>query len=471
MPSPTARLTPARHAREMQPLLALCATAIALGLGAPAAVAAAGAPAAPYSPDQVIVGYAPRRAENGAHAAHAEGAGELTQPEARTQVVRLAPGVSVASALRRLRGRHGVAWAVPDYRAHVAGGLVPNDEGTSHHPGGWEELQWNFVGEFGVNAPEAWANVAADGAPGGRGVIVAVLDTGVAYANRGRFRRSPDFSRFEFVKGYDFVANNPYPNDRNGHGTFVAGTIAEATDNRYGVTGLAFGARIMPVRVLDRQGEGEASTIAEGVLFAVRHHARVINLSLEFSPGVTAADIPELIGALRYAHRHNVLVVAAAGNEGHAAIAYPARAPDVVSVGASTEHGCLADYSNDGAGLTLVAPGGGADANLPGDPNCFPEKPPGRDIFQVTFTGSSYRRFGLPGGYEGTSMATPHVAATAALIIASGVLGRHPTPAQITARLEATARKLGGGGDERLYGAGLLDAAAATAPGGPGAAP
>jgi serine protease len=149
-------------------------------------------------------------------------------------------------------------------------------------------------------------------------------------------------------------------------------------------------------------------------------------------------------------------------------VAYPARAPDVVSVGATTEHGCLAAYSNDGAGMTLVAPGGGPDANLPGDSNCTPELS-GRDIFQVTFTGSSPKRFGIPTGYEGTSMATPHVAATAALVIASGVLGHHPTPAQLTARLKATARKLGGGGDEALYGAGLLDAAAATAPGGPGA--
>jgi len=195
----------------------------------------------------------------------------------------------------------------------------------------------------------------------------------------------------------------------------------------------------------------------------------VINLSLEFSPNVSASDIPELIEALRYAHRRGVLVVAAAGNEGRTAIAYPARAPDVVAVGATTEHGCLADYSNDGAGLTLVAPGGGADANLPGDPNCHPEEPSGRSVYQETFTGSSVRRFGLPSGYEGTSMASPHVAATAALIIASGVLGRHPTPAQITARLRTTARRLGGGGDERLYGAGLVNAAAATAPGGPGA--
>jgi serine protease len=466
MPPTTARLTPPRPARDVPPLLTLCAMAIALGLSAPAAVAASAAPSAPYSPDQVIVGYAPRRAESAARAARADAADERPEPEARTQVLHLAPGVDVASALRRLRARHGVAWAVPDYRAHVAGGLIPDDEGTGHQPGDWQELQWNFSGEFGVDAPEAWANVAADGAPGGRGVTVAVLDTGVAYANRGPFRRSPDFSRYEFVKGYDFVARNPYPNDRNGHGTFVAATIAEATNNRFGVTGLAFGAHIMPVRVLDSQGEGEASTIAEGVLFAVKHHAQVINLSLEFSPGVTAADIPELIGALRYAHRHDVLVVAAAGNEGHAAIAYPARAPDVVSVGATTEHGCLADYSNDGAGLTLVAPGGGADANLPGDPNCFPEKPPGRDIYQETFTGRVPGPFGLPSGYEGTSMATPEVAATAALIIASGVIGRHPTPAQITARLKATARKLGGGGDEGLYGAGLLDAAAATAPAG-----
>jgi len=82
-----------------------------------------------------------------------------------------------------------------------------------------------------VNAPQAWANVAADGAPGGKGVVVAVLDTGVAYAKRGRFVRSPDFSRYGFVGGYDFIAHNALPDDRNGHGTFVAGTIAEATDN------------------------------------------------------------------------------------------------------------------------------------------------------------------------------------------------------------------------------------------------
>ncbi len=125
-----------------------------------------------------------------------------------------------------------------------------------------------------------------------------MLDTGVAYANRGKYRRSPDFNRYSFVQGYDFIDRTPYANDHNGHGTFVAGTIAEATDNHYGLTGLAYDARIMPVRVLDSAGEGDASVIAEGVRFAVRHGARIINLSLEFSSDVGASDIPELIDAL-----------------------------------------------------------------------------------------------------------------------------------------------------------------------------
>ncbi len=440
------------------------------------AVSSATSAPAPYARGVVVVGYG-SSSSPAAQAAivHAAGAVDPIPLAAHTRLLTLRRGASVPAALARLRHTRDVAWAVPDYIAHeattanAAAGPFPNDPGIAKIPGGWQQLQWNFVGQFGVEAPAAWNNLIADHAPGGRGVVVAVLDTGVAYANRGRFRISPDFYRYQFVKGYDFIAHDPYPNDHNGHGTDVAGTIAEATNNGKDLTGLAYGVHIMPVRVLDSEGDGDASVIAKGVRFAVNHGARVINLSLEFPTGITASDIPELISALRYANRHRVVVVAAAGNEAHAAAAYPARAPSVIAVGASTEHGCLASYSNYGTGLTLVAPGGGPDATLPGDPNCHPEAPPGQDIFQVTFTGSSPRKFGIPGGYEGTSMATPHVAATAALVIASGVLGRHPTPKQIAARLIATARPLGGPGDSKLYGAGLLDAAAATAPGGAGA--
>jgi serine protease len=378
-------------------------------------------------------------------------------------VLSVPPGASLAATLSKLRHQTNVEWAVPDYVAHTTSPSIPDDPGLGRALGDWQQLQWNFSGLFGVNAPQAWANVSADGAPGGLKVVVAVLDTGVAYANRGKYRRSPDFHRYTFVQGHDFISRTPHPNDHNGHGTFVAGTIAEATNNRYGLTGLAYDARIMPVRVLDATGEGDASVIAEGVRFAVNHHARVINLSLEFSSEVSASDIPELMEALRYAYRHGVTVVAAAGNEGSTSIPYPARAPHVIAVGATTEHGCLASYSNYGRHITLVAPGGGPDAALPSDPDCNPELPSGRDIFQMTYTGASPRAFGFPGGYEGTSMATPHVAAAAALVIASGVLGHKPSPSQITARLKATARKLGGPGDRSLYGAGLLDVGAATA--------
>jgi serine protease len=388
---------------------------------------------------------------------------EGAEDPSTTRVLSLPRGASVGTTLTKLRSEKNVVWAVPDYVAHSTSLSIPNDPGTGRSPGDWQQLQWNFSGPFGVNAPRAWANVLADGAPGGSKVVVAVLDTGVAYANRGKYRRSPDFNGYTFVQGHDFISRTPYPNDHNGHGTFVASTIAEATNNRYGLTGLAFDARIMPVRVLDATGEGDASVIAEGVRFAVRHHARVINLSLEFSSEVSASDIPELMEALRYAYRRGVTVVAAAGNEGDTSIPYPARAPHVIAVGATTEHGCLASYSNYGRHITLVAPGGGPDAMLPSDPGCNPELPEGRDIFQMTFTGSSPRVFGFPGGFEGTSMATPHVAAAAALVIAAGVLGRKPSPSQIAARLKATARKLGGPSDRSFYGAGLLDVGAATA--------
>jgi serine protease len=352
--------------------------------------------------------------------------------------------------------------------------FTPDDPGSSGQPGGWMADQWNFLPGTGVDAPRAWENLIATGRPGGLGVRVAVLDTGIAYEDRGPYRRSPDVSRFRLARGYDFCSHrgpsgdpcagvDAYPDDPNGHGTHVASTIAEATSNAIGVTGLAYGATLIPVKVLDRDGFGDQESIAAGIRFAVARGAQVINLSFEFSTSIRSPrQVPLVVAALRHARRNGVLVVAAAGNAARTTLAYPAGLPGVVSVGAVTEHGCLADYSDVGPGLDVVAPGGGNDAARPGEPACHPEMP-GRPIVQMTYAGST-RRFGLPTDYVGTSMAAPHVSATAALIIASGVLGPKPTPAAVEQRLKATARDLGPPGYDTAYGAGMIDAGAATAP-------
>jgi serine protease len=369
----------------------------------------------------------------------------------------------VRQTIAELNAHHNVAYAVPNYVARkAAADFVPNDAGRGG-VGGWQNLQWNFLAPVGVNAPGAWANLIAAGAPGGRGVTVAVLDTGVAWENRGRYHRSPDFTKNQFVRGYDFVDRNRYADDHNGHGTWVAGLIAEKTNNNYALTGLAYGAKIMPVRVLDSDGLGDAATIGQGIRFAADHGAKVINLSLEFDPSTPGSQIPEVLRAIRYATRKRVLVTAVSGNESERELAYPARAAGVLAVGATTEHMCLADYSNVGSGLSLVAPGGGSDAALADDPvHCRPSDQSGRDVYQLTFAASNPRVFGLPSGYEGTSMSSPHAAAAAALVVASGVIGRNPTPRAIKTRLEQTARDLGKPGYDTQYGWGLLDAAAAT---------
>ena len=320
-----------------------------------------------YLPGEVVVGYsAPTVA---ARIVRATRLAPASSPAPDVQVLRLRRGQSVQTAVARLRRFKGVAYAVPDYLAHIASASswTPDDPGRVHQPQGWERTQWNFLSGSGLDAPGAWGNLIADGHPGGRGAVIAVLDTGVAYRNWGQFARSPDFGGTRFIDPYDFVANNAFPLDREGHGTFVTGEIAETTNNNYGLTGLAYGASIMPVRVLAADGSGDAATIARGIRYAVGHGARIINLSLEFGIDIQPSDIPEVLNAIRFAYNHGVLVVGAAGNDEAEQIAYPARAYGAVAVGATTRDRCLGWYSNLGSSLALVAPGGGDDASLAGD--------------------------------------------------------------------------------------------------------
>ena len=441
-----------------RPLLTALATAAALAAAAPAQ-------AGPdFAPSHVVVRY-DGDATRADRAAVQEGTG--TRFEAGlpggARTLEIADGESVPETLEELRARDDVAYAVPDYEVRAA--FMPNDPGRAREAGGWRRLQWNFLGPAGVNAPDAWDHARALGAPGGRGAVVAVVDSGVAYERRGRFRRAPDLPKHRYVRPYDFVENDRHPNDEESHGTHVAGTIAQRTNNRAGVTGLAYGVRIMPLRVLNASGGGRASYIARAIRYAVRHRADVINMSVEFDLMQKASGIPEVIAAMRYARSKGVVMVAASGNYGTGRVTYPARDPRVIAVGATTDNGCKAEYSNTGAQLDLVAPGGGDDAwpaDNPADRAACDPSSRGRDIYQQTFT-RSYRRFRLVGD-AGTSFASPHVSAAAALLIATRRLGADPTPAQVEQRLEDTARDLGAEGPDNRYGAGLLDAAAALGP-------
>ncbi|MCP9488382.1 MAG: S8 family serine peptidase [Solirubrobacteraceae bacterium MAG38_C4-C5] len=411
---------------------------------------------APVRPLQVIVEFADDAGEEGRVAAAAAVDGGLLRVSGpHTRLMGLPPGADGEQALRTLREREDVVSAVPNHVGRAAG-YTPDDPGAG---AGWEAVQWNFLAAHGVNAPDAWTNLREAGRAGGKGTVVAVIDSGVAYRDDGRYELSPDFTRSQFVRGRDFLRDSPYPLDTSGHGTHIAGTIAERTDNGVGVTGLAYGSRIMPLRVLDSEGFGDSDDIARAVRFAAREGADVINLSIEFDDEIEARDIPNLLEAIEYAREKDVNVVAASGNSAADSVPYPARAPGVIAVGATTESGCLAEYSNAGRMVDVVAPGGGRDANVPDDPRCSLDND-GRNIVQMTFDGQ-VDEFLLPRDYEGTSMASPHVAGTIALVLASGVLGDDPKPKEVELHIEDTARDLG---SRSLYGHGLVDAAAATRP-------
>jgi serine protease len=356
-------------------------------------------------------------------------------------------------------------------RARAA--YTPNDSGmaTAAADGGWAMTQWELNGPFGINAPQAWSQASQLGGSGGRGITIAVLDSGIAYADRGPYRRSPDLATARFVRGYDFVDGDPYPNDEYGHGTFVASTIAATANNAYGTVGVAYRARIMPLRVLDTEGRGYPSVISRAIRYAIRNGAHIINLSLELYDGPLLSPRPRSVtasrsvrSALADARRAGVVVISAAGNSSDPNV--PAKRYDTlaINVGGTTEHGCLGDYSNHGPGLDVVAPGGGSDAEVPNDPNCQTSAPVGRDISGISFHPQSPSHFEILERFRGTSNAAPQVAGVAALVLASGVLGDDPTPGEVERHLEQTARDLGPPGRDRYYGAGLVDAAAATRP-------
>jgi subtilisin family serine protease len=258
------------------------------------------------------------------------------------------------------------------------------------------------------------------------------------------YEQAPDLGGTSFVGGWDFVNDDAHPNDDNGHGTHVTGTIAQTTNNGFGVAGVAFGVSVMPVKVLDAAGTGAYSWIADGIHYAVDNGADVISMSLGGASG--SAILEE---AVAYAYNNGVVVIAASGND-NGAVGYPAAYDAyVIAVGATRYDETRAYYSNYGSSLDLVAPGGDLNVDQNGDGY-------GDGVLQNTFGDTTVDW--AYWFYQGTSMATPHVSGVAALL-----LTRDPglTPDEVRDVLQSTAEDLGAAGWDSTYGWGLVDAEAA----------
>jgi len=356
------------------------------------------------------------------------------------------PPVGAAAALAALRADPRVEAAEPQHLfsvprflgAHPAQQNAPADRVPSR---GWKpndprfHEQWNFRR---IRMEEAWTRSQ------GAGVVVAVIDTGVALGY-GSGHRCRDFADTEYVDPYDFIAGRPEPHDDFGHGTHVAGTIAESTNNGEGVAGIAFRARLMPLKVLNADGFGRMSDVATAIRYAADHGAHVINMSL-------GASMPDLITrrACEYAREKGVTIVCAAGNDAEQGISYPAAYPECIAVTALDPEGALAWYSSWGPEAAISAPGGDTrQSETRGILQNTMARPRGRSASSsADVPVDDYFYF------QGTSMATPHVAGVAALIVATGVRD----PDEVRRILVQTAQPRG---DPARYGAGELDAAAA----------
>ena len=236
-------------------------------------------------------------------------------------------GISVSAAIAHVANCPNILFAEPNYHLYATD-TFPNDPNFS-----------NQYGLTAIHAPQGW-----DTTTGSAAVIIAIIDTGVDLTH-------PDLAG-KIVAGYDFVNGDAVPDDDNGHGTHVAGIAAASSNNGAGVAGVSWGARIMPIKVLNSGAGGSFANAASGIIWATDHGAQIINLSLGGSSNSSIFQ-----NAIDYAYAHGVTLVAASGNSGNGTILYPARYPNVIAVGATDLNNNLAVFSNYGAELDVVAPG------------------------------------------------------------------------------------------------------------------
>ncbi len=382
----------------------------------------AGEPYYEFAPGEVLVKFQSRLDGVAAATVCAEIGATVAERSAELDFYRVAlsPTMDAREAVAFFRGRGDVEWANFNYIAHAS--YHPNDE--------YYAFQWPLAR---LNMEPAW-----DITRGASSVVVAVCDMGFYFAHE-------DWAGILTTSPRDAIGNDSDPTSTvdDSHAEHVAGTIFAATNNTTGIAGMAPLCTLMPVRVLDDSGSGSASQIANGISWAATHGADVINLSLGFPVSGPPQDPgPPLSTAIAQAASANAVVCAATGNEGEPYIAYPAAYATCIAVGATGYDDAIAPYSNRGAGIDVVAPGGNTEQDLNHD---------GYDdgVLSTLHSASDADYYGF---WQGTSMATPHVAGLAALLLARGM-----QPAQVRQALQETAVDLGAAGLDQVYGYGRIN--------------
>ena len=329
-----------------------------------------------------------------------------------------------------------VAYAEPNYRR--AAHFIPNDP--------LYEFQWH------LNSPimqQTWDLSL------GTNVLVAVLDTGIAYRNGDGYARAPDLMDTSIIPGYDFINDDPYPDDDCRHGTHIAGTIAQSTNNLFGGAGVAPGCTLMPVKVLDETGYGATDVIVDGIYYAVNNGAQIINMSLggpQNSRGRRRDRSAIEEEAINYAVSQGVTVICSAGNDASDIPNYPAAYEASISVTACKyDQSFAASYSNYGPEVDICAPGGDFNDDMNGDGH-----PDG--IYQETHDGIDYTAFDFYFA-DGTSSAAAFASGVAALVLSSAP--QPLTPLEVKEILQSSAIDLGDPGWDQFYGWGLVNPLAA----------
>ncbi len=306
------------------------------------------------------------------------------------------PSGKIAATINSLQICSNVRYVEPNYIATIAD-TVPSDPDWGRQ-----------YGLTAIRAPQGW-----DLSTGSTAVTIAIVDTGIDLSH-------PDLSS-KIVPGYDFVHDDSIPQDDNGHGTHAAGIAAAASNNGIGIAGVSWGARVMPIKVLNSSGNGTFANVSSGIVWATDHGAQIINLSLGgSSPSQTLQD------AVDYAYSKGVLVIASAGNSGSGNVLYPARYPNVIAVAATDSADNHAGFSNYGPEVDLAAPG---------------------VMIYSTWLGGGYQND------SGTSMSAPFVSGLAAVLWG---LPRNGTPDVVAGEMENSALDLGAPGRDDLYGYGLI---------------